>query len=146
MLGGNPVMTTWFQNFAIELFSRITNLRLNRYVMSWAIWYRLHNLKNLKNVHGGVLLLLKLACNFTTKSNTPPWVFSRFWNCEKGSKSRNASHISMQHVRYLCSLQMSIVIAVLLLQSQSTIDVLIRISCDFASCGKWLATKWYINI
>ena len=33
--------------------------------------------KNVKNVHGGVILLVKLqaeAYNFT-KSNTPPWVF-----------------------------------------------------------------------
>ena len=38
------------------------------------------NLKNVKNVHGGVLLLVKLqafSCNFT-KSNTPPWVFFIF--------------------------------------------------------------------
>ena len=28
-----------------------------------------------------------------TKSNTPPWVFLRFWNCTNGTKSRNASHI-----------------------------------------------------
>ena len=26
-----------------------------------AIWYHLHNLKNMKNTHGGVLLLLKVA-------------------------------------------------------------------------------------
>ena len=44
----------------------------------WAIYYHLHNLKNMKNTHGGVLLLVQLeieACNFI-KSNTPPWVFS----------------------------------------------------------------------
>ena len=44
--------------------------------MLCAIWYHLHNLKNVKNTHGGVLLLVKsqaLAFNFT-KSNTPPWV------------------------------------------------------------------------
>ena len=34
--------------------------------MLCAIWYHLHNLKNVKNAHGGVLLLV---------SNTPPWVF-----------------------------------------------------------------------
>ena len=28
--------------------------------MSDAIWYHLHNLKNVKNTHGGVLLLVKL--------------------------------------------------------------------------------------
>ena len=39
-------------------------------------WSHLSNLKNVKNTHGGVLLLVKLlasACNFT-ESNTPPCV------------------------------------------------------------------------
>ena len=30
------------------------------YVMRWAIWHHLYNLKNVKNIHGGVLLLVKL--------------------------------------------------------------------------------------
>ena len=45
-----------------------------------AIWYHLYNLENVKNIHGGVSLLVKLeasACNFT-KCNTPPWVFFTF--------------------------------------------------------------------
>ena len=45
-----------------------------------AIWYHLYNLKNVKDTHGGVLILVKLqasACNFT-KINTPPWVFFTF--------------------------------------------------------------------
>ena len=60
-----------------------------------SIWYHLYNLKDMKNTHGGVLLLVKmqaLACNFT-KSNTPPWMFLRFLNCTIGTKSRKASHI-----------------------------------------------------
>ena len=40
--------------------------------MHSAIWYSLHNSKNVKKTHEGVLLLV--ACNFT-KSNTPSWVF-----------------------------------------------------------------------
>ena len=47
------------------------------FVVLCAIWYHSYNLKNVKNTHGGVLLLVKLqaeACNFT-KSSTPPWVF-----------------------------------------------------------------------
>ena len=63
--------------------------------MLCAICYYLYNLKNAKNTHGGVLLLVKLqakACNLT-KSNTPPWVFSRFLNITNGTKSRNAPHI-----------------------------------------------------
>ena len=47
------------------------------------------DMKNMKNTHGGVLLL---ACNFT-KSNTPPWVFFTFLNCINGTKSRTASYI-----------------------------------------------------
>ena len=45
--------------------------------MRCAIWYHMYNLKNVKNIHGGMLILVKLqaeACNFT-KINTPPWVF-----------------------------------------------------------------------
>ena len=53
----------------------------------WIIYDALHNmvpfiynLKNVKNTHGGVLLLVSLqtsSSNFT-KSNTPPWVFFTF--------------------------------------------------------------------
>ena len=51
------------------------------YVVLCAIQYHVHNLKNMKNTNGGLLLLVKLqanACNFT-KSNTPPWVFFTFF-------------------------------------------------------------------
>ena len=44
-----------------------------KYVMRCAIWYHLYNLKNVKNTHGGVLILVKLqakGCNFT-KINNP---------------------------------------------------------------------------
>ena len=30
------------------------------YMMCFAIWYHLHNFKNVKNTYGGVLLLVKL--------------------------------------------------------------------------------------
>ena len=46
---------------------------LSRCVMLCAIWYHSYNLKNVKNTHGGVLLLVKF-----TKVNTPPWVFFTF--------------------------------------------------------------------
>ena len=52
----------------------------NSVVMFCTIWYHWYNLKNVKNTHGGMLLLVKLqasARNFT-KSNTPPWVFFMF--------------------------------------------------------------------
>ena len=48
--------------------------------MRCAIWYNLYNFKNVKNTHGGVLLLVKFQAstyNFI-KSNTRPWVFFTF--------------------------------------------------------------------
>ena len=62
--------------------------------MRRAICYPFYNLKNVKNTHGGMLLLVKSeaeACNFT-KSNTLPWVFSRFLNFTNVTKLRKASH------------------------------------------------------
>ena len=53
--------------------------------MRCAIWYYLYNLKNVKNTHGEVSLLVKLpalACKFI-KSNTPTWVFFRFFKLYK---------------------------------------------------------------
>ena len=69
--------------------------------MLCAIWYHLCSLKNVKNTHGGVLLLVKLqaeAWNFT-KSNTPPWCFSCFLNFANGTKSCKASHRKSEKVR-----------------------------------------------
>ena len=48
-------------------------LNYSQNLMRCAISYHLYNLKNVKNTHGGVFLLVK-ACNFT-KSSIPPWVF-----------------------------------------------------------------------
>ena len=51
--------------------------------MRCTIWYHLYNLKNMKNIHGGVLLLVQAeACNFTN-SNTPPWMFFTFFKLYK---------------------------------------------------------------
>ena len=41
--------------------------------MLCAIWYHLYNLKNVKNTHGEMSLLVKLQAYFS-KRNTPPWV------------------------------------------------------------------------
>ena len=56
----------------------------NSDVMFCAIWYHLYNLKNVKNTHGGVLLLVKMqaSSNFT-KSNTPPRMFFTFLKLHK---------------------------------------------------------------
>ena len=55
------------------------------YEMPCATWCDLHYLKNVKNSHGGVLLLVILqakACNFTT-TNTPCLVLSMFFKLYK---------------------------------------------------------------
>ena len=67
------------------------------YEMRWAICYHLHNLKHVKNTHGGVLLLVKLhakAWNFT-KDNTPPWVFFTFFKLKNCTKSHKTSQLLM---------------------------------------------------
>ena len=69
-----------------QYISNNCKFALNRVsVMRYVIWYYLFNLKNVKNAHAG-------ACKFT-KSNTPPWVFSRFLNCTNGTKSRKTLQI-----------------------------------------------------
>ena len=54
-------------------------------VMFCSIWYYLYNFKNMKNTHGGVLTLLKVALLHGC--------FSCFLNCANDTKLRNASHI-----------------------------------------------------
>ena len=56
-----------------------------------AIWHHLHNLKNVKNTHGGKLLLVKLQPATLTKVALLHGCFSRFLNCTNDTKSRNAS-------------------------------------------------------
>ena len=61
--------------------------------MRFAIWYHLNNSKNVKNTHGGVLLLVKLQvkpCNFA-KSNNLHWVFCTFFKLYKCVKLHKAS-------------------------------------------------------
>ena len=70
----------------------------NTYEMSCAIWYNLHNLKNVKNNHGEVLLLVKLQASAFSKATLRKVTllhggFSRFLNCTNGTKSRNAIHM-----------------------------------------------------
>ena len=89
--------------------------------MFCAIWYHLYNLKNVKNTHGGVLLLVKLQafvelhsfrrvsgkspetlgklCLSTKSLQILPKVtllhgcFSRYLDCASGTQSRKTSHI-----------------------------------------------------
>ena len=64
-------------------------------VMRCAIWYHLYNLKNLKNTHEGVLLLVKLQAKnlqFYQKKHSSMGVFHAFKivqmipNCQKHHK------------------------------------------------------------
>ena len=64
-------------------------------VMFCAISYLMYNFKNVKNIQGGVLLLLKITHLHGC--------FSRFLNCTKDTKSRNASHISTGLLSWLCT-------------------------------------------
>ena len=60
------------------LIGQFTLTTLEIIMIRCAIWYHLYNLKNVKNIDGGVLLLVKLKTSNFTKSNTLPSVFSRF--------------------------------------------------------------------
>ena len=52
---------------------------LSQYVMHCAIWYHLFNLKNVKNTHGGVLLLFKLQASATGSIlETRGWYIKKF--------------------------------------------------------------------
>ena len=54
------------------------------YMVLCAIWYHVHNFKNVKNTHGGMLISVKLqaeACIFTKIST--PWVFFTFFKLYK---------------------------------------------------------------
>ena len=67
------------------LIKDMTRMQEGTYVMRCAIWYHLYNFKNLKNIHGEVLLFVKLqarAGNFT-EGNNPPWVFFMFFKLYK---------------------------------------------------------------
>ena len=65
-------------------------------VMSCAIWCHLYNLKNVKSIHGGVLILVKLQASATLlKLTLLDGCFLCFLNCANGTKSRNASQISV---------------------------------------------------
>ena len=57
--------------------------------MFCAIWYHLYYLKNVKNTHGGVLLLVKLKA----KLNTPSWAFFKFFLVKQMVPNQATHHI-----------------------------------------------------
>ena len=74
-----------FVFWLLGVFGTIFEVYRFTFVLFCAIWYYLYNFQNVKNAHGGVLLLVKLqaeVCNFT-KSNTPQWTFFTFFKLYK---------------------------------------------------------------
>ena len=65
--------------------TRIIKQTNEPFVMCCAIWYHFHNLKNMKNNHGGVLLLVKVT--------VLQGCFSPFLNYMDSIKLRQASHL-----------------------------------------------------
>ena len=74
-------------NFTTEIFTKCRKCIQETNVMFCAIWYHLYNLKNVKNTHGGVLLLVKLQAKSLALLHG---CFSRVLNCTNGTKSRKA--------------------------------------------------------
>ena len=74
----------YFKNRFLENSDFFNGETISTYVMRCAIWYHLYNLKNVKNTHGGVLLL-------ALKVTLLHGCFSHFLNCTNGTKSRRAS-------------------------------------------------------
>ena len=84
-----PLTSMYF--FKMWYYTANPTNRRTIYVMLCAIWYHSYNLKNVKNTHGGVLLLVKLQA--LLKVTLLHGCFSCFLNCAHGTKSRNAPYI-----------------------------------------------------
>ena len=66
--------------------------------MRCAIWYNLHNLKNVKNTHLGVLLKPATLLKLTAFHGC----FSRFLNCTNGTKSPSTPYTPVKHCAETC--------------------------------------------
>ena len=75
--------------------------------MFCAIWYHLHNLKDVKNIHEGVLLFVKLQASGynPNKSNTHQWVFFTFFISFLNEKILNSFNFRLQAAMILISLR-----------------------------------------
>ena len=67
--------------------------------MRCAIWYHSYNLKNVKNIHGGVLLLVKLQA-------ISPWMLFTFFNLYKWYQI--AQHITIKTLEKILQLNLKI--------------------------------------
>ena len=70
-------------------------LNYSQNLMRCAISYHLYNLKNVKNTHGGISLLVKLQALAVIALHG---CFSRFLNCTNRTKSGKASQINAKFV------------------------------------------------
>ena len=74
-------------SYSIEREEALSSNVTTLYETLCTIWYYLYNLKNVKNIHEKVSLLVKLQASADfAKSNTPPWVFFTFLNCKNSTK------------------------------------------------------------
>ena len=51
------IVRNWKKNVSLYLFTSYFAYCYEIYMMRQAIWYHFYNLRNVKNTHGGVLLL-----------------------------------------------------------------------------------------
>ena len=78
-------------------------------VVRFGIWYHLHNLKNVKNIHGAVLILVKLQAATLLKLTFLHGSVSRFLSCTNGTKSRDASqwpNLSIRSTTFLLQVKL----------------------------------------
>ena len=77
------------------------------FMMVCAIWCHLYNLKNVKNIYGGVVFLIKLqALASLLKVTLPHGCFSRFLNCTNVTKSCKLSHFYHLRTHFDCEVQL----------------------------------------
>ena len=92
VLDGKPELTPVAIQAGKLLARRLfAGSKLKVCVLRCAIWYHLYNLKNMKNIHGGVSILQPATL---LKSTLLHGCFSRVLSCTNGTKLRNASHVS----------------------------------------------------
>ena len=118
MLSNFDLVSLW----AILLFSGYCINYMKQLNITWilCIFDTLHdfisfvNLKNVKNAHGGKLLLVKLQDSAFTKSNTLLKVtllhgcFSRFLNCINGTKSPKSITFDKKIIYFVLSYYLSL--------------------------------------
>ena len=86
-LGNHNRISSTFQ----EIKHSVVDYFLWTYETLCVIWYHFYNLKNVKYVHEGVLLLVILQTATLLKVTLLHGWFSRFLNCTNGTKSCKAS-------------------------------------------------------